>query len=561
MVNLFINVAVTLLILVSVTVAGEPVRPSQAAIASAHPFATRAGFEILQQGGNAFDAAVAVSAAIAVVEPSGSGLGGGGFWLLYRSSDGARVMLDGRERAPLAASRDMYLDASGQADPKASINGPLAAGIPGMPAAIVHLAEQYGRLPLKQSLAPAIRFARFGFPIDEGYRQLMGFRLPVIQKYKDSAAIFLKDGQLPELRYKLVQKDLADTLEHIANSGRDGFYRGGVAKRLVEGTRAAGGIWSYKDLAEYRVIERKPIQGVYKGIRISSASPPSSGGVVLMEALNILSGFDFARVGAIDRVHLVVEAMRRVYRDRSIYLGDPAFVHIPLRRLLSKDYAAKLRAGIRMDIAGLQTDNKLDQPESKAEEGRNTTHFSVLDREGNRVAATLSINFPFGSGFVPPGTGVLLNDEMDDFVSHPDAANIYGLTGGDANSIQPGKRMLSSMTPTFLEDDTRVAILGTPGGSRIISMVLLATLDFADGNGVDSWVRVPRFHHQFSPDIIQYEQGGLTDDEILGLQRKGHLFKEIGRRYGNMQAILWNKQTNTVTAASDPRKAGLALVR
>jgi len=546
---------------ISIAVAAEPANPPQAAIASAHPLATRAGFAILQQGGNAFDAAVAVSAALAVVEPSGSGLGGGGFWLLHRASDSRQVMLDGRERAPFAARRDMYLDAAGHADPKASINGPLAAGIPGMPAAIVHLAERYGRLALKQSLAPAIGYARYGFPVDEGYLQLIGFRLPIIQKYKSSADIFLRDGELPQLRFKLVQKDLADTLEHIAESGRDGFYLGIVAKRLVEGSQAAGGIWTYKDLAEYRVVERKPINGVYKGIRVSSASPPSSGGVVLVEALNVLSGFDLAKVGAIDRTHLVVEAMRRAYRDRSIYLGDPDFVQMPLKRLLSKKYAATLREGIRLDRKGLHSSGHINRREQTTQEGRNTTHFSVLDRDGNRVAATLSINFPFGSGFVPPGTGVLLNDEMDDFVSHPDAANVYGLTGGDANSIQPGKRMLSSMTPTFLEDDTRVAILGTPGGSRIISMVLLATLDFADGNDANSWVRVPRIHHQYAPDVIQYEQGGLTDDEIMGLSKKGHDLKDVGRRYGNMQAILWDKRNNTVIAASDPRKAGLALSR
>ena len=535
--------------------------PSKAGIASAHPLATRAGFEILENGGNAFDAAVAISATLAVVEPSGSGLGGGGFWLLHRASDGRQIMIDGRERAPFAAHKELYLDAQGKVDPKASINGPRAAGIPGMPAAIVHLAEQYGRLPLQQSLAPAIRTARYGFPVDEGYRRLIGFRLSVIQQYPASAAVFLQQGHVPDRRFNLIQTDLANTLEQIARQGKAGFYSGVVAQKLVEGTRAAGGIWTLRDLAEYKVVERQPVVAEYQGIRITSASPPSSGGVVLAEALNILSGFDFTKVDAISRTHLIVEAMRLAYKDRSLYLGDPDFVPMPVKRLLSLRYAADLRAGIRLDRAGHEGRKETNSSKPDQSEGRNTTHFSVLDRSGNRVAATLSVNYPFGSGFVPPGTGVLLNDEMDDFVSSPDAANVYGLTGGDANSIQPGKRMLSSMSPTFLEDKNRVAILGTPGGSRIISMVLLATLDFAKGNGADSWVWVPRFHHQYLPDVIQYEKGGLTDDEIAGLKRKGHALKEINRRYGNMQAILWDKHNNTVSAASDPRKAGLALVR
>ncbi len=470
-------------------------------------------------------------------------------------------MIDGRERAPLAAHKDMYLDTEGRVDPNASINGPRAAGIPGMPAAIVHLAEQYGRLPLPQSLAPAIRYARYGFPVDEGYRRLIGLRLPVIQQYPASAAVFLQDGHVPDLSFNLVQTELANTLEQIAQSGKAGFYSGVVAKKLVEGARAAGGIWTLRDLAEYRVVERQPVHAAYQGIHITSAAPPSSGGIVLAEALNILSGFDFTKVDAITRTHLIVEAMRLAYKDRSLFLGDPDFIQMPIKRLLSPGYAAGLTAGIRLDRANHESLKRINPSKQDQSEGRNTTHFSILDREGNRVAATLSVNYPFGSGFVSPGTGVLLNDEMDDFVSSPDAANVYGLTGGDANSIQSGKRMLSSMSPTFLEDNNRVAILGTPGGSRIISMVLLATLDFAGGNDASSWVWAPRFHHQYLPDVIQYEKGGLTDDEIAGLKHKGHSLKEISRRYGNMQAILWDKYNNTVSAASDPRKAGLALVR
>ena len=534
--------------------------PPKAAIASAHPLATRAGLEIIEQGGNAFDAAVTVSAVLAVVEPSGSGLGGGGFWLLHRARDGRQVMVDGREKAPLETRRDMFLNAEGRFEPTRSINGPLAAGIPGMPGAIVHLASEYGRMPLKISLDPAIRYARDGFPVDKHFRRLLKLRLGVMEQYPAAAEIFLPEGRIPALGDYLVQRNLARTLEKIAAEGGSGFYQGSVAHALVSGVRAAGGIWSLADLAQYRVIEREPVQSEYQGIRITSAAPPSSGGVVLTEALNILSGYDLTRYDETTRKHLVTEALRRSYRDRSRYLGDPDYVDMPLKQLTSPEYAVGLRFGINVHRAGFVAgDNSVG--EVGEEQGTDTTHFSIIDREGNRVSATLSINYPFGSCFVPAGTGVLLNDEMDDFVGDPEFSNIYGLTGGDANSIAPGKRMLSSMTPTFLEDNDRVAILGTPGGSRIISMVLLAVLDFAAGNGADSWVSVPRFHHQYSPDVIQYEEGGLTDDEIAGLKAKGHRIKQIDRRYGNMQVILWDKRNNTVSAASDPRKGGVALVR
>lgn len=533
--------------------------PPQAAIASAHPLATRAGFEILNQGGNAFDAAVAVSAALAVVEPSGSGLGGGGFWLLHRESDGKSVMLDGREKAPLAAHRDMYLDATGKFNQDLAINGVLSAGIPGMPAAIVHLAKHYGALPLTQTLAPAIRYAKEGFTTGPHFLRLLKFRAKIISRSQAAARILLVEGKAPEQSYKLVQPDLAQVLEQIAKHGKAGFYQGEVARKLVTGVQLAGGIWKLKDLAEYNVVEREPIKGKYNGIKITSAAPPSSGGIVLVQALNILAGYRLQQYHEITRKHLIVEALRRAYRDRSLFLGDADFVSIPIDRLLSPQYAADLNSSIRLDRA-TSNDSFMD---SKAEEieGRNTTHFSIIDRQGNRVAATLSINYPFGSGFMPPGTGVLLNDEMDDFASRPQTPNIYGLLGSDANAIEPGKRMLSSMTPTFLEDKDRVAIIGTPGGSRIISMVLLAALDFSQGKGPRSWVWVPRFHHQYKPDAIQFEKGALTDDEREGLSQLGHALKASGRRYGNMNVVQWDKKANQVSAASDPRGEGLAIVR
>lgn len=548
------NILWLLVLMVSVSQAND-----KAAIASAHPLATLAGFEILEQGGNAFDAAVAVSAALAVVEPAGSGLGGGGFWLLHRQKDGFEIMIDGREKAPLAAHKDMYLDQNGDVIPGLSRDGVLAAGIPGLPAALAHLSEKYGALPLSQVLKPAIRYAQQGFKIGERHRKLLAFRLKQLLKDPEASRVLLQEGRVPETGSVLRQPDLARTLIKISESGHEGFYTGETADKLLTTVKQGGGVWSQEDLARYRIVERQPVRGRYHGIEVVTAAPPSSGGIVMLEALNILSGYqltDFDRVG---RIHLISEAMRRAYHDRAMYLGDSDFIDIPQAQLLSPDYAAGLRRSIRFDKAMPSALLAGDMGENV--DGPHTTHFSIIDREGNRVAATLSVNFPFGAGVMVKGTGVLLNDEMDDFASKAGAMNGYGLVGGVANAIAPGKRMLSSMTPTFLEDVDRIAVLGTPGGSRIISMVLLAVLDFAEGRGPTSWVNAPRFHHQYLPDTVQYEKGGLTEEEIAGLEERGHHLKEIRYRYGNMQAVQYQKSSGELSAASDPRGEGLALVR
>ncbi|MGZ4997105.1 MAG: gamma-glutamyltransferase [Methylobacter sp.] len=531
---------------------------TKAAIASAHPLATAAGFEILDKGGNVFDAAVAVSATLAAVEPSGSGLGGGGYWLLHREQDGFETMIDGREKAPFAAHQAMFLDKSGKVIPRLSLDGALAAAIPGMPAALVHLSEKYGRLPLAESLKPAIRAAQTGFAIGEKYRKLLKFRADVIKKHPQAARIFLVNGDIPKAYSILRQPDLAHTLKQLADSGRDGFYDGEIADKLVDGVSKAGGIWTKQDLASYQIVEREPVKGSYHGIKITSAAPSSAGGIVLIEALNVLSGYDLKQADELTRKHLIVEAMRRAYHDRTLYLGDSDFVDMPVRRLLNDDYAAGLRSSLRPDKAlpsAMLSGEIQPQPE-----GINTTHFSIIDEYGNRVAATLSINFPFGAGLVAPGTGVLLNDEMDDFAGLPGTMNGYGLVGGTANAIAPGKRMLSSMAPTFLDDGQHVAALGTPGGSRIISMVLLAALDFAKGHEPDSWVQVPRFHHQFMPDTVEYEKGALTANELIGLAAMGHQLKEARYSYGDMQAVQWNRVTHQLMAASDRRGEGRAVV-
>jgi len=535
----------------------QNLRPPAQAVASAHPAASQAGLEVLNKGGNAFDAAVAMSATLAVVEPFGSGLGGGGFWLLHRASDGKQIMVDGREVAPSAAHRDMYLDpVTGQANKKASVNGALAAGIPGLPAALVHLSEKYGELSLAESLQPAIRLANNGFSVNKHYQQLAQFRQPVLAASEPANSIFLRQGQVPKLGELIIQHDLAVTLESLANEGFSGFYRGDVAAKLVAGVRQAGGIWSKQDLANYQVKEREPVVIDYNGMRITSAALPSSGGLVLSIALNILENYDLQQMDEATRIHVVVEAMRRAYQARALYMGDSDFVDVPTKSLMKKSYAKTLAENLSLDKA-MPSQNLTGL---NSIEGHDTTHFSVLDKAGNRVAATLSINYPFGSGFVPSGTGVLLNDEMDDFSIKPGTPNVYGLVGGLANAIQPGKRMLSSMSPTFIETKDSVGLLGTPGGSRIISMVLLAILDAEKAGKPSSWVALPRYHHQYLPDVIQHEPNTFNKQVRASLKLKGHQLKSVGRRYGNMQAIFWNKQTRNVVSASDPRGSGAAIV-
>ena len=529
-----------------------------AAIATAHPQATEAGHKILQQGGNAFDAAVAITASLAVVEPMSSGLGGGGFWLIHREKDKHQTMIDGREKAPKAAHRDMYLDDSGNVVPNLSMNGPLSAGIPGIPAAMVHLAKKYGRLPLATSLQPAIDQARIGFKVDKHYQRMAKFRLHALRESPAAAAVFLQNNNIPEIDFVVKQPDLAQTLELIAEKGNKGFYQGALAKKMVDGVQAANGIWTLEDLTQYNIVERQPVRGSYRGIAITSAAPPSSGGIAILTILNILSGYDLKQYPSVTQKHLMVEAMRRAYRDRAIYLGDPDFVKVPQTMLIHPYYADGLRATINPEKA---TPSDLLPGVSMPAQAQDTTHFSIIDKAGNRVSATLTINYPFGSCFMPPGTGVLLNDEMDDFSSKPGEPNAYGLVGAEANAIQPEKRPLSSMSPTFLENDRGVVVLGTPGGSRIITMVLLGILDFANGGDPASIVSLPRFHHQFLPDHIQYEENALTEDEIKQLQARGHQLKQTGWRYGNMQAVMWDKQQNSLSAASDPRVGGHAEVR
>jgi gamma-glutamyltranspeptidase/glutathione hydrolase len=535
--------------------AGAPqVLPRQAAVASANAQATDAGLEILAAGGNAFDAAVAVSATLGLVEPESSGLGGGGLMLLHLADGDREVFIDAREQAPAAATRDMYLDAQGNANRDLAVNGPLAAAIPGLPAGLVHLAAKYGRLPLSRSLAPAIRLAREGWVFGAKNASMLGFRKDVLARSPGAAALFLPHGEVPKAGTRLRNPDYAKVLELLAREGADGFYRGAFARRLVTGVRKAGGIWSEADLAAYRLVEREPIRIAHRGYRIVTAPPSSSGGVALAEMLNVLSGYDYAPMPRADRIHLLAEAMRRAYRDRSIYLGDPDFVKMPLDLLTGAAYAAGLRAGISPSRA---TPSALLPGVGEGAERVETTHFSIIDTQGNVASVTQTVNLPYGNAFAVAGTGFLLNNEMDDFSVKPGVPNAFGLVGDDANAIAPGKRPLSSMTPSFLIGADKVAAIGTPGGSRIITMVLLGMLELMDGASAQAAADLPRFHHQYLPDAISAEPGALSDDEIAALQARGHTVTVEQRTWGNMQIAVWNRKTGEVEAGSDGRWQGI----
>ncbi len=535
-------------------VAAEAMRG--AAIASAHPLATEAGYAALHAGGNAFDAAVAVAAVLAVVEPYSSGLGGGGFWLLHRARGGHDIMVDGRETAPAGVALSMYIDASGKAIPGATMRGGTAAAIPGMPAAIAHLAAKYGKLPLAATLKTAIDIARNGFAVDSRYVAMAKLR----EKYLANGIntrVFLNGNSAPAPGFVLRQPQLAATLEALADAGHDGFYRGHIAGQMVAAVNAAGGAWRGTDLENYRVVERTPLKFTYRGATVITAPLPSAGGIILAEALNILQQFKITDARDPAQAHLVIEALRRGFQDRARYLGDSDFVQVPVAKLVDNAYARERAATIDPAAATPSDDTPFAR---RSPDGRNTTHYSIIDAEGNRVAATLSINFVFGAGLVAGDTGVLLNNEMDDFSLRPDIANLYRLRGGDANAIAPGKRPLSSMSPTFVEDRKGILVLGAPGGSRIVSQVLLGILDYVNQREVRlaRIVSAPRYHHQYWPDRVEVEPRGFSPEWIAALTARKHEVETAGRRWGNMQAVFRARNSQTVQAASDPRARDMA---
>ncbi|MCC5068231.1 gamma-glutamyltransferase [Xanthomonas campestris] len=540
--------------------AGTATHPPGAAVASGHALATDAGLQILREGGNAFDAAIAVSSTLAVVEPISSGLGGGGFFLLHDAKTGKDVMLDAREYAPESATSAQFLDKNGGLDRDRSVNGPWSAGIPGLPAALVELAAKHGRLPLTQSLAPAIRIATDGFPVYARMAKGYASRREVMERYPGTREVYLRGGKPIDEGDIFKQPELAHTLTLLGDKGFDGFYKGETAKKLLAGVKQAGGRWTAAELAGYQVKERTPIQFDYRGWKVTTAPPPSSGGIALAAMLQILEGWDLNTLDDAHRTHLVVEAMRRAYRDRTFFLGDPDFVDVPQRVLTSKDYAQGLRATINPDKA---TPSNLLSGNPTPLEDDETTHFSIIDGEGNRVGATQTVNLLYGSGLIPKGTGVLLNDEMDDFALKPGTPNAFGVMGYAANAPKPGKRMLSSMTPTFMESADKVAVLGTPGGSRIITMVLLGILGYDAGLDAQQVSALPRYHHQWLPDVIEAESNAFSPQTAKALEAMGHALKlpgdtaEGGRGsshvWGNFQTVEWDKRRNVLSGGSDPR--------
>jgi len=546
------RLALALLLLGCALAARAADTPPGYAVASPHALATAAGVEILEEGGNAFDAAVAVSAALTVVSSQSTGIGGGGFFLLHRQSDGFQVLVDGREVAPLAATANMFQNAKGMADPKASTLGAKAAAIPGLPALWQHVAQKYGTRPLARLLAPAIRIARDGFVVDPAKaRQVAEFAADFSPA---AAAVWLPGGKPAAAGAVIRQPDLAATLERVGRDGRAGFYQGELGAKLLAGVRQAGGIWQAEDLMRYRVVERKPMQFFFRDYRLTLPPPPSAGGVTLVQALTMLEARAWPPADAVQAKHELIEVMRRAYRDRR-ELGDPAFVAVPLYKLLSREYLLPLARDIKADAA---TPSAGAAPSA---EGNNTAHFSILDAAGNRVAATETVNLEFGSGFMPPGTGVLLNDEMDDFAASLTASNAFGLVGSAANGIAPGKRPLSSMAPAFMEGPRGLLILGSKGGSRIISQVLFGILGFVQGQNAREIVSAPRYHHQHLPDRVAFEPGALSEPEQAALQKLGHTLRLVPDGWGNMQAVWWDRAGQRLEAASDPRGVGTGAVK
>jgi gamma-glutamyltranspeptidase/glutathione hydrolase len=543
-----------------------PAAAENGMVVTAQHYATQVGVDVLKKGGNAVDAAVAVGYALAVVYPAAGNLGGGGF-MTIQLADGRKTFLDFREKAPLAATPNMYLDASGNVIKGLSTTGHLAVGVPGTVSGLELARAKYGTMKRAQLIAPAIGFADKGFVLDQGDVDMLLTSTEDFRKDPASGAIFLNKGQPFQPGQRLVQKDLAKTLRLISQKGEDGFYKGSVGAAIVASSLAGKGILTQADLDQYKTRELAPVECDYRGYRIVSAPPPSSGGVVICEILNVLEGYPLKDLGyrSAQSVHYQIEAMRHAYVDRNSYLGDPDFVKNPLDRLLDKGYAEKIRGVIDPAKAGVSKDIK---PGVEPHEGSNTTHYSIVDKEGNAVAVTYTLNDWFGAKVTAAKTGVILNDEMDDFTAKIGVPNMYGLVQGEANAIAPGKRPLSSMSPTIMSRDGKpVMVTGTPGGSRIITVVVHTILNVVDyGMNVQEAVDAPRFHQQWLPETTNVEVNALSPDT-----RK--ILTDMGHKLGNPQpanhvaAILVGAPSlggkpigkNRFYGANDPRRnTGLA---
>ncbi|EDX9484813.1 gamma-glutamyltransferase [Salmonella enterica] len=530
----------------------HPVRATQGMVATVDAIATQVGVDILKQGGNAVDAAVAVGYALAVTHPQAGNLGGGGFMLL-RTKDGHTTAIDFREMAPAGATRDMFLDEQGNPDSKKSLTSHLAAGTPGTVAGFSLALEKYGSLPLNKVVRPAIKLAQEGFIVNDALADdLKTYGSEVLPQHENSKAIFWKDGEPLKKGKKLVQQNLAKSLTLIAENGPDAFYKGEIADQIVEEMRQHGGLITKEDLANYHAVERTPIVGSYHGYQIFSMPPPSSGGIHIVQILNILENVDMKKYGfgSADAMQMMAEAEKYAYADRSEYLGDPDFVNVPWQALTSKAYA-KAIAG-QIDINKAKPSSEIRPGKLAPYESDQTTHFSVVDKDGNAVAVTYTLNTTFGTGIVAGNTGILLNNQMDDFSAKPGVPNVYGLVGGEANAVGPKKRPLSSMSPTIVVKDGKTwLVTGSPGGSRIITTVLqmvVNTIDF--GMNVAEATNAPRFHHQWLPDELRVEKG-FSPDTLKLLEQKGQNVA-LKEAMGSTQSIMVGPD-GELYGASDPR--------
>lgn len=543
-----------------------PVAAEHGMVVSAQHLATKVGVDVLKRGGNAVDAAVAVGYALAVVYPAAGNLGGGGF-MTVQLADGRKTFLDFREKAPLAATPNMYLDKDGNVIKGLSTNGHLAVGVPGTVSGMEYAREKYGTMKRADLIAPSIQLADKGFALEQGDIDMLRTSTNDFKKDPVSGAIFLNKGEPFAVGQKLVQKDLAKTLRAVSAKGVDGFYKGWVGQAIVASSQAGKGIITQADLDQYKTRELAPVECDYRGYRVVSAPPPSSGGVIICEMLNILEGYPLKDLGfrSAEAVHYQIEAMRHAYVDRNSYLGDPDFVKNPLDRLLDKGYAEKIRAAIDPKKAGVSKDIK---PGVAPHEGSNTTHYSITDQQGNAVSVTYTLNDWFGAKVTADKTGVLLNNEMDDFTAKIGVPNMYGLVQGEANAIAPGKRPLSSMSPTIVSKDGKpVFVVGTPGGSRIITAVLHTILNVVDyGMNVQEAVDAPRFHQQWLPDVTNVETFAISPDTRKILTDMGHNLG-VPQPANHMAAIIVGAPSlggkpvgaNRFYGANDPRRnTGLA---
>jgi len=537
-----------------------PVVARNGMVAAQETIAANVGANILLAGGNAVDAAVAVGFTLAVTHPQAGNIGGGGFMLVHMAARNETVAIDYRETAPAAMTREVFLDDKGEADPRKSRDSALGVGVPGTVAGLALALERFGsgRFSLAELIAPAISLARRGFEIEDDLADSLPRAQPRLARWPASVKIFFRpDGTVLGRGDDLVQTDLAASLEAIAAGGPRAFYEGPLADKLVASLRGSGGIMTRDDLKDYRAILRPVVRGSYRGYDIASMPPPSSGGVHLIEILNILEGFPLRETGAnaAATLHLMIEAMKPAYADRAVFLGDPAFVDVPVAGLTSKRYAAQLRQAIDPERARPAQSIRAGSP---PREGDNTTHFSIIDRDGNAVANTYTLNFSYGLGLVAEGTGILLNNELDDFAAKPGVPNAYGLVGGDANAPGPAKRPLSSMSPTIVFRDGKVFLVtGTPGGSRIITTVLQVILNVIDhGMNIAEAVAAPRIHHQWLPDQV-FAETGLSPDSIGLLEARGHKVV-TGATMGSANSILVTP--DGLTGAADPRQRGTLAV-